>query len=70
MQNVLNPTKYKKYVALVSYPKERSKKRLPSEVYLKISKAQINRRSKHQIFANVALIKIDKIIFIGSPLGI
>jgi hypothetical protein len=70
MQDVLNPTKHKKYVVLVSYPKERSKKKLLLGVYLKISRAQINRRNKHPIFVNVALNKIDQVIFIGSLLRI
>jgi hypothetical protein len=53
MQDVLNLTKHLKYVVLLSYLKEKSTKKLHLGVYLKINKAQANKRNNNQIFVNV-----------------
>jgi hypothetical protein len=68
MQDVLNLTKHLKYVVLLSYLKEKSTKKLHLGVYLKINKAQANKRNNNQIFVNVAiqLNRISKVIFLVS----
>jgi hypothetical protein len=68
MQDVLNLTKHLKYVVLLSYLKEKSTKKLHLGVYLKINKAQANKRNNNQIFVNVAiqLNRISQVIFLVS----
>lgn len=53
MPGVLDPIRLIRFVVLINYQTEKNKKKLPLEVYLKINKAQINKKNKHQIFVNV-----------------
>ena len=68
MQDVLDPTKPITYAVLVSYPKEKSIKKLLFGVYPKTSRAQISKKNKTPMFVNVAVTfnKINQVIFTGS----
>ena len=68
MLDILNPTKHLKYVVLLNYLKEKSIKKLLLGVYLKISRAQTNKRNNHLKFVNIVikLNRISQVIFMGS----